>query len=113
MEITYDQLKEYHLDDSLTKMLNPDQLKKLGKAVDDWYCGTTFDELERITGINPIDYPEAIDIEDSSKETDRDEAIDLARAEWDKQTVEQKLNDFVEICDNGEELLKHLSDVSV
>lgn len=109
MKVTYHQLKEYLYDDSLTKMLSVSQQKKLGVALNSWYCGTNFDEVARITGINPIDYPEAEDIEDSSKETDRDEAIELARIEWDKQTITQKFNDFVEICDSSEELLKHLS----
>ena len=103
-KLTYGQLKEYLYDDSLDKMLTDSQKTTLSKSLNDWFGGTTFDEVKRITSIDPLDYPEAIDIEDSSKETDRDEALELAKCEWRAKSLSERFEHFIELCDSASEL---------
>lgn len=101
--MTYEQLKEKYYNDEF-KYLSDSIKERLGKALDIWFGTTPFDEVAEITSINPWDYPEAIDIEDNSKETDRDEALELAKCEWNAKTLEEKFDKFIDLVDNGETL---------
>ena len=94
--MTYEQIKEKYYNDEIS-LLPAKEKATLEKILNDWFGGTSFDEVEKITGMNIWDYPEAIDVEDSSKETDRDEALEFAKGEWNAKSLEIRTKYYVEI----------------
>jgi hypothetical protein len=107
MTMTYDYLKELYYDDAF-KILEKGTLEKLGKALDDWYRYSDLDMVNRITGINPMDAPEDVDLEDGDDSETRDDLIDKARVEWNKNTVERKFGKFADLSDDAIELNEFL-----
>lgn len=119
--MTYFELKEKFYNDEFP-LLSEATRTQLAKALDNWFGVTPFDDVTSITGINPMDYPEDLpegaeveeqdresytDIQDRENYTTiqtRDEALDEAKAEWDKMSLEIKFGHFVDITDNAEEL---------
>jgi len=65
----------------------------LYEELDVWYVSLPFIIVHKITGINPLDYPELIKIpeDEEDKGTSREEAIDLARDSWNNCSLQEKI----------------------
>ena len=58
--------------------------------MNDWYGRQPFDNVSKITGLDPMEYPEADDMEEGDKQPDRDEAIGIAKDIWNEFTLAEK-----------------------
>jgi len=68
------------------------------EELDAWYGRQPFDNVKKITGIDPMDYPEADDADE--QDATRDDALDEAREIWDDMELEEKQSWFETIGDN-------------
>lgn len=97
--LTYDDIKKLYYDDAIDS-LSQKTKDHLQRALRCWYCTTDFDQMNIITGINPMDWND----EDNS----RNEMITQASKVWNGMELSLQLYHFIQLCDAENELKKYI-----